>query len=800
MQHRKVNYTEYAALWVFAIYAAGIITGWILLDQIKILPLIIILVAFLVLSLFFHLRLNVLFKYGMAITIFLAGVLNLMISLTVFGKDDIILKDLNRISEFTGWISETHYKKDGNHQYVLNCESVIIDSVEKQASGNILIKQRKLAGELHYGDQLKLTGHPELPPLPSNPGEFNYRRYLQLNHIYAQYFLNDESDYTLTGKDKGYWINRFLLEPMRVKLQNTIQAYVPSPTADVMQALILGEKQDIDQSIIRDFQATGIIHVLAISGLHVGFIILILLAIFSIIRLPYNLKIWLTLFCLFIFMALVDFKAPVVRASVMAGLYFIAKLLERFSTSINILGVAGLVILFVQPEQILQPGFQFSFAAVGAILYGYPKFKGYLPSTARFPKTYYFNKYFGQPFIVSGCAILGTMPLTWWYYGSLQIGALLINILIIPLIGLFVMFSFLLIALGIFALPGAVGLGTLIHYYFSFMLKMISYFASIPFVKIDMPNPGIVLVLLTAIAIFLVFKLNGIRKIIYPGILLLLIISFGFHKWSSNNNLTVTFIDVGQGDASLVKLPNGKHMLIDGGDLKPGMDAGERYVTPFLKYSGISRIEYLVGTHAHSDHIGGFFSVMDHFKIDTLVLPNYPADTKIFESLLKKAEEQNITIIHKTRGDKINADLNTRIYVLHPFGLYQKKTDQNGHEVNNSSLVLKVLYGNTSFLLTGDLEMDAEQFVASYGDLLDSDVLKVGHHGSRTSTGDDFLNLVSPDYSIISVGQFNRYFHPSRKTVDLISTNHGHPLRTDHFGALCFKSDGETIKLVNWRH
>lgn len=263
--------------------------------------------------------------------------------------------------------------------------------------------------------------------------------------------------------------------------------------------------------------------------------------------------------------------------------------------------------------------------------------------------------------------------------------------------------------------------------------------------------------------------------------------------------LRVTIVNVGQGDGAIIQFPNQSVMVVDAGENKPGLNAGDRYMLPLLKYYGIDRVKYLVGTHAHSDHIGGISSIVNYIKVDTLVLPNYPYESNLYSNMLITFKDKNIPILFKKRGDFLYPDSSCRIYILHPFGPYLEKHDQSGHEVNNTSIVMKIQYAQTSFLLNGDLEMDAEQHLLNYESFLNADVLKVGHHGSKTSTSEDFLSLVQPEYSIISVGRFNKFFHPSRQTLDRLIVNKAHPLRTDYFGGLVFESDGRDVEFINWR-
>jgi competence protein ComEC len=568
--------------------------------------------------------------------------------------------------------------------------------------------------------------------------------------------------------------------------------YIPQPTAGVVLALLLGERQNLDRGIIQQFQKTGIVHVLAISGLHIGFILMIFLLVLGFLPISYQLRIGLALVLLLLFIALIGFKASAVRAGLMAAFYFASRFLERRVPPLNILAVAGLVIVLPFPQQALTPGFQFSFAAVGGILFGYP----HLKQLSLFKKgPHRVQRFIIQPFLVSLCAVLATTPLTWWYYGSLQTGAVLINIVLIPFIGGLVAlgFLFLLLPPGFTALLA--GLGQLIHFYFTGIRTVNAWFARWPFVQIQMGKPE--LWLLIGVIFLVLLLLHATKQSISAAVILAFFIFLSYSATPAY--LQVTYVNVHQGDGAILRFPNEKTVVIDGGDRNQFMDAGTRYMVPVLRYYGIRHINYLVGTHPHSDHIGGLLAIMNSFSVDTLVLSRYANKTELYRQLLQTAHAHHVPISHKQRGDRLFLGANFRAYVLHPYGRYVHPKTYSGNEINNSSLVIQVLFGQTGFLFTGDLEQNAEPELFSYKSLLHCDVLKVGHHGSKTSSGRLFLNLAQPRFSVISVGRHNKFFHPSKKTVARLRRLGAHPLRTDHFGALVFQSDGQRVQPVFWR-
>ena len=297
---------------------------------------------------------------------------------------------------------------------------------------------------------------------------------------------------------------------------------------------------------------------------------------------------------------------------------------------------------------------------------------------------------------------------------------------------------------------------------------------------------------MVTIAIFLFFNLNHSKA---RFALLAIIITFTiifFGKQFSGKKLKVTFIHVGQGDATLIEFPNGKTALVDAGNKGFGFDAGKRYVDPVLKYYGVSRINWLIGSHPHSDHIGGFEYILKNYEVDTLVINEFKAKSKIYNRILQYSRQNSIYIKYVDEGDIIIPDKQTRMYVLHPDTTFETGSPHSGQSVNNSSLVLKLLHGKNSFLFNGDAEIEIEKALLNYGGFLDCDVLKVGHHGSKTSSSKEFLSLAKPEMAIISVGKRNKFKHPAPVTIRKFRNLGIEYYRTDQVGAVVIESDGQS--------
>ncbi len=795
------QYRVYPTLFFFFLFSAGVALAWF--ARLSLPPLVVLIptIFLFIVAWIFHRYAPALFVFAMAPLVVMLGLSSGLGRLTLFDPNHLINHRLAEIEAIDGFIAEAHYQKDGKHRYLLQCRRVQVDSGFREAQGKVMVFQGRYEQKLSYGDWLHIASRPFKPALPSNPGDFNYRRYLHWKGVHHQLYLGDDNVRLMKRAKGGSSWKRTLVLPLRAYIRSTIDRYFPPPTRDVLQALLLGERQNLEVNVTEQFRRTGIVHVLAISGLHVGFIVLILTTVLSFFRLPFHLRTIAAVAGLVLFVALVNFKAPVLRATLMVVFYFLGRLSERHIRPLNTVAAAGLLILIFDPLQLLMPGFQFSFAAVFAILYGYPRFNALVPQmSGETRRKRVFNQWIRQPVLVSAAAVLGTLPLTWSYYGVFQSGALLANIIIIPLIGMFVIGAFIFLFLSALPFFAITASAFLLHHFFLLISAVIALMAKFPFMQFHLPAPSILqIILITTLILFLFnWRLRMARILFAGGLSFLLLLAMPLTP-AGSGQLRILHLNVGQGDAALIRFPNGETMLVDAGDLKRGFDAGDHYVRPVLNYYDIERLKYLVGSHAHSDHIGGLISLMQTVEVDTLVLPQYEARSVVYHRLIKQAHRLHIPVRWKRRGEQLYVDPHTRVYILHPTGSFCSAANYSGEEVNNSSLVLKILYGETAVLLTGDLEKSAEPALSNYNGFLNSTVLKVGHHGSKTSTTLPLLQKVDPRFAVISVGRYNRFFHPSHRTVKRLLQYPVPVLRTDRLGGIQFVSDGRRMSFENWR-
>jgi len=265
-----------------------------------------------------------------------------------------------------------------------------------------------------------------------------------------------------------------------------------------------------------------------------------------------------------------------------------------------------------------------------------------------------------------------------------------------------------------------------------------------------------------------------------------------------DNLLRLTFLDVGQGDAIFIEYQGGRNMLVDAGPKTFSADAGTRFIIPFLKYKSISRINTLILSHPDADHLGGIPTILRKFKVDQIMDAGLPCKSALCSEYTHLIDSLNLDRALLHEGMKINWSEDIRLYILNPS--YGSSSEGKTMSLNNRSVVMKVVYGETSILLTGDAEQETEALLMrEYGNILKSNLLKVAHHGSITGTSVKYLRTVDPDLAVISVGDNNKFHHPSPDVLQRLDAIGCRYYRTDELGAVVMESDGVKWSIINWR-
>jgi competence protein ComEC len=694
-------------------------------------------------------------------------------------------------------------------QLVAEVDSFLHPSSQKKIEGEILVtilakeKNISLLEQLSYGTKIQLRGYLEQPQQARNPGDFDYRKYLRLKDIHAQCFIRNTEHIKISGEG-GNWFFRAIIFPSRKWMSAQFDTFVSSREGNFLKGLLVGDRSEIDSEAKSAFINAGVMHILAVSGSNVLFIILILSSIFSVIRLPSILSFVLQCCALVFYIFLSGESASVMRAVIMGIIFLIGKEYELFTDHYNTIAAAALIVLLMDTRQLFDAGFQLSFAAVFSLAFFYPKLQSldqFFPLQLRTSAVF---KFLWITFSATFAATLGTLPFTTLYFEKISVIGLVTNLFAIPFAGL-------LLALGVTVIFFAAISPWVAQFYAAttkflsyVFLEIINYLGHISFASFDMKLSYFESLAFYA-ALFLLFtsfQRQFQRRTIIFGFFL---INFLLYKnlytqlfYHSKHTLRVTALNVGQGDAIHIQFPNGENFLVDAGPKSLTYDAGEKIVVPYLKRQNIVHLNGIIVSHPHSDHLGGVPAVLRHIPVDTVFDSGEPATSNLFLEYLHILDSMNIPRKKIAKGNTLGNFLFVKNFILHPT---EKFADTSvTPNLNNGSVVFKSVYKNTSVLFDGDAEKEAEETLArTYGNFLKSSLLKVGHHGSRTSTSKIFLEKVHPQIALISVGVRNKFRHPSKTTLKHLREKRVQYFRTDEEGAVVFESDGNSWKRINWR-
>ena len=623
-----------------------------------------------------------------------------------------------------------------------------------------------------------------------NPYEFDYKSYLSQRNIHVQLKVDDITGISALNEklNWAWWQNKASLK---------IEEFYKAHTAPLAKALLLGFKQDLEQETRQAFARAGLSHIMAVSGLHVGFIVAPLWFLIPTIRQwKYGKVLGILLLgtILFLYAGITGFTVSVLRASVTALFLTIGKLYNKSSKSINLTAAAAVCILIYDPTELFSIGFQLSFSAVFIILLVLPTLQHWLPLWLRV-------QWYAKPLMVVIVSIVvqfGLYPLQVFYFGEISVISPVANALFVPFLGVLVPLAILGLLISV-AVPS---LGFWLSQPFdAFLSAMNSFVLSVANIQWAWFETELLSVLMFPFWLFLIWTIASWRvpdlkwKIFAATLFLGCAVQLSaFISSSTRGELTVTYFDVGQGDAALIQTPNQKTILVDAGVWSPGYNSGKSVIIPHLKAQGISKLDAVVLSHPHADHIGGILDIMDAVAIDTIYNSGFEYESNLYQSYIRKAEELEIPIKSVRAGERLFIDPAILALILAPEG-GKFNSDPNQH-----SVVLEVIYGETEFLFTGDAGEDQEErLLENYAALVDTDVLKVGHHGSKTSSGIEFMEITTPEMAVVSLAQQNKFRHPHTEAMQRVTEFSESLLFTSLDKAIILKSDGENIWREEWK-
>ncbi|WP_265444568.1 DNA internalization-related competence protein ComEC/Rec2 [Acetivibrio straminisolvens] len=684
-----------------------------------------------------------------------------------------------------GYIDSAPEIRDSTIRYILKTEEIWLkgdSSQKKKVRGKILISMQKSDDTklFEYGREIRISGKINIPKGRTNPGGFDYRKYLNHSGVSATIFVVDRNIYPQKSVKGNIFVKAGL--GIRERIVNVINQSLPPQQAGLLNGMLIGYREGLSKEVEDAFSNSGLTHLMAVSGANIAFIMLPLIFIFKKLKFRQNIYNIIIIGILVMFTFITGFEPSVLRAVIMAIIILVGQILKRETDIFTSIAFAAILLLLLNPGSLFNIGFQLSFAATISLVLFYSNLKNML--------SFGFLPEFITDVLASTLAAqIGVLPITVFYFNKISLVSILSNLIVAPIVEFITIMGSLMALLGQIHIIFSVLIGFCNNALLSFVLFVTKTTAELPYSVITVSTPSIALVIVYYIVILFLFwyrpkhktKLNY-RYCALAGAVTVMLIALSIF-WP--RGMEVVFLDVGQGDGAFIRTYRGKTVLIDGGP----ENAGENSVVPFLLDYGAAKIDLVVVTHGHDDHYKGLLPVLENFKVENLIIPDVDINEG-FSDALEIAQKRKIPVEKCEKGDVITLDKRTYIEVLHP----KKGAYFNESDVNNNSLVLKLNFKDVSILFTGDIEKEAERLLCEDGVDLSADVLKVAHHGSLTSSTEEFLDSVNPDVAVISVGK-NNFGHPSKEVLERMDIRDIYVLRTDMSGALVLKTYGEKIRI-----
>ncbi len=651
------------------------------------------------------------------------------------------------------------------------------------------------------GDILKIKGKFTRPDGARNYKGFNYRNYLKQRKIYG--IINVEDSIKIYTKKDFYYI--------RGKIQNyiikNIEEIYDKTSQGLIESILLGYTNNLEENLKENFRVVSISHVLAISGMHVSYVISIIQLILRKILKNKKVENCILIFSLFSFWFLTGMSVSSARACIMTSISIISFFFNRRYNFSRSFIVSILITIIFNPFNIFNIGMWLSYLGILGINLFFNFFK------TIFNHFFKMNK-IANSLIMSMAVQIMTFPVLIYSFNMFSISFLISNIIVflfidkIIILGyLSLFFSFLNLDLGLFiaiineflikAFLNSIQLIAISKIYINtpyFISIFIYYFILFVVCIISKRNKHYVLRLFCS-RIFLRIQIDRayrkIKKYLFV-IIIVFLCSLMINQFKKN--LNIYFVDVGQGDCTFIKTPEGQSILIDAGEGNSDKyDYGKNVVLPYLLDRRVNKLDYIIISHFDSDHCGGAITIMQEIKVEKVIIGKQFEISNNYQEFMKIANEKNIKVYVVENGERIKVEKDLYLDIIWPDS--QEKINEN--ILNNNSLVFKLVYQKFSMLFTGDIEEITEKAILETNnlELLNSTALKIAHHGSKTSSTIDFLNAVKPKFALIGVGKNNTFGHPSNITLENLKSMNVNTYRTDKFGEIIINTNGKKVKV-----
>jgi competence protein ComEC len=753
---------------------------------------------------------------GLCLFALLGGGLHFPSSLPPVDEHSLCFYNDKGIVEIQGMVAEEPDIRDRYCLLTFSANEIIVNGEKEEVSGIALIHVPRYPAYL-YGDVLKITGKLETPPQFE---DFDYKSYLARQGIYSIiYYPGVELLDRGQGLKPLQWIYS-----LRERLSASLARALPEPQGSLAQGILLGLRGNIPDSLYEAFSRTGTAHLLAISGLHISIIIAMFLSFGTLVfGRRRSIYIWLTLAFTWLYAMLAGMHPPIIRAAIMGSLFLIAEYLGRQRSAIIALAFAAAVMVGVQPHLLWSVSFQLSFLAMAGLILLYPYFqawgrKGVASLFRARERIAAAGGIITDGFAATLAAIVAVGPLIAYNFGVVSLVALPATFFSLPALPFIIVTATLVAFAGLLASIVAQILGWLAWLFLSYLIFLVQGFDALPYSSLEVTTISTwhiwgYYAILAGVIVFLNHRkqladfssrlTSGIKKVAEdipkPRLgfsmkwLILPLLVVAILVWSvaltmPDDKLHVSFLDVGQGDAILIQTSNGQDILIDGGPDPQKINLEMSKKLPFWDRT----IDLVVCTQPQADHVTGLVEVLQRYKVKQVFEPGVSYNSSIYREWLRLIEDKGIEYNIARAGQEIDLGNGINMEVLNPpEGLFEGTS----HDVDNNGVVLRLTWGQVSFLFTADIREEAEFELIGQRANLKSTVLKVAHHGSETSTSQQFLAAVAPEVAVISAGADNPFGHPSPEVVERLIGRLGEDnvYRTDEDGTIEFVTDGERL-------
>ena len=709
--------------------------------------------------------------------------------------------------------------KEKDYKNIYKIQIIEINKYKKDECLYLITDKKQ---QFKYGDIVKINGNYKAPDSNRNYGGFNYQEYLKTLEIYG----------TITAKsiqkikdsqqsDIGFFMNK-----IKENIKQNTKEILDKDTYSIYLGLVLGDTSNIEDEVLDNFRNSSMSHILAVSGMHITYILMGTVYFLSKISGKKNAKI-LCILVLVIYIAITGFSPSIIRASCISIIMLFAGIINRKADTWTSIAISLFIILIYNPYLILNIGLQFSYmGTIGIILLGKNiikllnfKKKSYNYKISKFKilkneiKQKDFIKFTSskiqklklrkiktknkkqskirQIIAVTISVQIFILPLNILNFNTFGIYFLITNLILSLIIGPVIIVGFILLicillkfsVASFFAIPIKLGIKAIIF---------LTNIGNLPFSKIYVRTPAIIELIIYYLTVIILnfvyksktstnpsnsnlrvkymiqlFKYNYIKykKKVISAILVLVLMCFSFILFIPKS-LKIHFVDVGQGDCCFIETPENQTILIDGGGNEFGeFDVGESVLLPYILDRGYTKIDYIIISHFDSDHVQGILTILKELQVKNVLISKQKEESKNYKDFIEIVNKKKIKVNIIKKGDRVKIENDLYCDIIWP----NEKNLITENALNNNSIVCKLIYKDFSMLFTGDIEEIAEKEILKENEtnikLQNSDVLKIAHHGSKTSTTKEFLEIINPKVALIGVGQNNKFGHPNQEIL-----------------------------------